>query len=386
LLNLKILFFDYSRFLGGAEQSLLSVAPLLRCGIEPVLVVDRNAQWLQEIRQAGIKYRILNIGSRLSGLTQSRAILGGANPGLWAEFIRARREFDDILREERPDAICANTFKAAVFTGMYLGGFGMPLFWHVRDIVGGAAGLLWWASGFLKRPRLIAVSRAAAAQPALAWSGSAPRVAYNGIDCGLWRHKSGETGIPEIRSSIGMEPGETMLAAFGQLAPWKGQEHALRALSVLKKRGVLCRLALVGEAVFSDRSYPRKLKEMAEKLGVGENVKFCGWVKNPAPYMAAADIIVHTPVKPEPFGRVLVEAMCLGKPVVAFSTGAIPEIIENGRSGILCKPQELASVLERLIYDPGRARSIGEAARQRAERNFSLAESAQNIERILTEI
>lgn len=383
---MKVLFFDYSPFFGGAERSLMSLMPRLDAGIEPVLVAGRSAQWPREASEKGIKCHAMDIGPRLSAISQRQAVGGGLHPGLWAEYARARRAFDRICIQERPDAICANTFKAAIFTGMHQGICGAKLIWYVRDIVGGAAGGLWWLLGSVKRPHLIAVSRAAASQPALHWAGSDPKVVYNGIDCAAWRHKSEENTVVEIRSKLGLDPGEKMLASFGQLAPWKGQENALTALAWLHKRGVMCKLALVGDAVFSDHSYPRKLKALAERMGISNRVKFCGWVNNPAPYMAAADIVVHTPFKPEPFGRVVVEAMCLGKAVVAFRSGAIPELIEDGTSGMLCGREDLPLVLEKLIYDPARARAIGLAACKRADLKFNLQATAAGASEVFMDI
>ena len=383
---MKVLFFDHSPVFGGAEKSLLAFLPLLNEPVETILLLADNSRIIPEAAKLRIKYRTISIGTRLANITQRKVIFQALDPRLWMELIKFQSELSEICRTESPDVLYANTFKAAALIGLNRNKPKRQLVWHIRDIFAGKAGALLWCLGLLTHPKIIAVSRTASGQPFLSWPGCRPQVVYNGIDHPQWRQKSGETGTAEIKSRLIAASGETLIACFGQLASWKGQEHAVAALSVLRKKGINCKLLLVGDAIFADKSYPQKLRDLSSSLGVSDSVMFIGWVDNPAPYMAAADIIVHMPVKPEPFGRVLVEAMSLGKPVVAARSGAIPEIIEDGKTGILCTPDELPFILEKLIYDPGKAKGMGEKARQGVERHFGIAETANGIQKILTEI
>jgi glycosyltransferase involved in cell wall biosynthesis len=128
------------------------------------------------------------------------------------------------------------------------------------------------------------------------------------------------------------------------------------------------------------------LRNLAGSLDVSGEVIFSGWLENTAPYMTAADIIVHTPEKPEPFGRVLIEAMALGRTVVAIKNGGIPEIIDHGRSGILLeRHQELPFVLERLLCQPAQAKALGDQARRQVLLRFNLANAVARISDFLTE-
>ncbi|MBI5804736.1 glycosyltransferase family 4 protein [candidate division TA06 bacterium] len=383
---MKVLFFDHSQVYGGAEKSLLAFLPLLIEPVEPILLLAENSRIVPEAAKLKIKCRTISIGPRLANITQSKALFQALDPRFWMELAKAQAEFSEICRIENPDILYANTFKAAVFIGFYKNKQKRQLFWHIRDIFAGIGGILLWCLGLLTHPKIIAVSRAASVQPFLSWPGCRPQVVYNGIDHLQWRQESEETSGLDTKAKLKVAPGEILIACFGQLTPWKGQEHAITALAVLIKKGILCKLLLVGDAVFADKSYPQKLRVLSSRLGVSGSVVFSGWMDNPAPYMTVADIVVHMPVKPEPFGRVLVEAMSLGKPVVAVRSGAIPEIIEDGKTGILCTPGELPFILEKLIYDPGKAKVMGEKARQRAERHFGIAETAKGIQKILTEI
>jgi glycosyltransferase involved in cell wall biosynthesis len=91
--------------------------------------------------------------------------------------------------------------------------------------------------------------------------------------------------------------------------------------------------------------------------------------------MNAVDVVVHASVRPEPFGRVILEAMLLGKPVVAADAGGVPELIQHGETGYLVPPGDpdrLAQCLREILADPETAAAVGERAREWARQKFSL--------------
>ena len=104
-----------------------------------------------------------------------------------------------------------------------------------------------------------------------------------------------------------------------------------------------------------------ELLELAGRLGVGEDVVFAGLQRDIPRWMSAMDVVAH-PAYGEPFGIAVVEAMALGKPVVASDSGGPVEIIEAGVSGVLFKtgdPSALADAVNRLFGDPEGAASMG---------------------------
>ncbi|MDP2806771.1 MAG: glycosyltransferase family 4 protein [bacterium] len=308
------------------------------------------------------------------------------NPLIWAGISRAKKELAEAVRKEEADIVYANTLKTAILLGLCRNKIKQPMVWHVRDIVSGPPAIILGVIGRISQPKLIAVSRAVAAQPALKFSAAAPKVIHNGIDHEKWLFASRQQKPEEIKTRLGVKPGESLIGVFGQLSVWKGQEHAIKALARLKRRGFLCKLLLAGDAIFAEQGYPEHLKKLAGSLDVSGEVIFSGWLEDAAPFMAASDIIVHTPVKPEPFGRVLIEAMALGKPVVAVKSGGIPEIIDHGRSGLLLEShQELPFVLEKLLCHPAQAKALGDEARRQAQLRFNLSDTVSNISDFLKE-
>ena len=383
---MKVLFFDHSPVYGGAEQSLFSVLPALKQPIVPVLLVSQESILTAKAQSLNINCRTIKLSPRLMSLSRGRVIKNILNPLLWRDLSRAQQALAETVQKEEIDIVCANTLKAAIILGLCRNKITKPLVWHVRDIVSGLPSAVLWLTGRLSNPKIIAVSRAAARQPALNFSPAAPTVIHNGIDQEKWVFASRQQKPEEIKTKLGIKPGESLIGVFGQLSAWKGQEHAIYALAHLKRRGFLCKLLLAGDAIFAEQGYPESLKKLAGSLNVSGEMIFSGWLENTAPYMAAADIIVHTPVKPEPFGRVLIEAMALGKPVVAIKNGGIPEIIDHGRSGLLLENhQELPFVLERLLCQPAQAKALGDEARRQVQLRFNLSDTAARISDFLME-
>ena len=103
--------------------------------------------------------------------------------------------------------------------------------------------------------------------------------------------------------------------------------------------------------------------------------------------MAACDVII-VPSLSEAFGRVVIEAMACGKPVVASRVGGIPEIVEDGKTGILIKPADdkaIADAVIRILSDDKMAEALGTAGKERAARYFDIRSQVKEIERIIDE-
>jgi len=101
--------------------------------------------------------------------------------------------------------------------------------------------------------------------------------------------------------------------------------------------------------------------------------------------MNAWDVVVHASVRPEPFGRVILEGMLLGKPVVATAAGGVPELIDDGRTGFLVPPGDAAALADRLrgvLSAPADRDAVGRRARAWAQRHFSLARQVEEMSEI----
>ncbi len=210
-------------------------------------------------------------------------------------------------------------------------------------------------------------------------------VVHNAVDLAII-----EGGNSDLRTRLGIEAHTKVLLFVGQLSPLKGLIHLVRALRLIDQEIALIVAGgsdlwqtindPVIRMILRMSEYEMKVRESAEGL----TVHFLGTVptnelKN---VYAAADIFVCPSEWPEPFGMVNVEAMAAGKPVVASRTGGIPEIIEDGLTGLLVEPANpaaLASAINQLLADGELRRKMGEAGYARARDYF-------NWERVLVEI
>jgi glycosyltransferase involved in cell wall biosynthesis len=174
--------------------------------------------------------------------------------------------------------------------------------------------------------------------------------------------------------ALALSPGTPVVGIVGRLQLWKGQDRLLRALALLRDRGVECQLVIVGGDSFKlEPEYAASLHALIEELGLSGAVIMTGEVPDAGPYIEHFDVLVNAS-DPEPFGIVLLEGMARGVAVVAVDNGGPREIVEPGRTGVLARsgePRALADALEPLLRSPELRRELGRAGRERFERHFT---------------
>ncbi|MDW7977476.1 MAG: glycosyltransferase family 4 protein [Candidatus Caldarchaeum sp.] len=170
------------------------------------------------------------------------------------------------------------------------------------------------------------------------------------------------------------------LVFVGRLHPVKGVDTALKAVAHLKERkGVFVKLLVVG-----DGEEMMRLRKMAEDLGVSSQVDFLGYRYDVETFMRKASAVL-VPSRYEPFGMTAAEAGAAGKPVVASSTGGLREIVDDGVSGFLFKPEdhvELADRVGKLLEDDLLRSRMGEAAHKKVSEEFSPEAVASKMVRV----
>jgi len=207
------------------------------------------------------------------------------------------------------------------------------------------------------------------------------RTAYLGVDHHLYAPDS--QGRQRLAKEFPITPDEIVLVMVSSFLPWKNVHVAVEACGILKQRGIQTRMFLCGKGPQREA-----LEELAHKLSVADRIHFLGHRANVQEVLQSADVLVHCSVG-EAFGWALIEGMGCGLPVVASRSGAIPEIVEDGKSGILATPMvssEFAEGIEKLATDPGSRRAMGHAARKRVEENFTLDDFARNVIHVYEEI
>lgn len=200
------------------------------------------------------------------------------------------------------------------------------------------------------------------------------RVVHNGIDTDMFRSLDGEK----------REQGRLIMVA-NTVDRKKGVIYLLRALQLLREE-IDVRLTIVDRGAPDNKYTPA----LVGGLGLDGSVDFTGKVslEELVRYYATAEVAV-VPSVYEGFGLPAAEAMACGLPVVTTTAGALPEVVEDGRSGVLVTPRDhyaLAGAIKRLLKDEPLRRAMGEEGRRRVERNFTWGEAARKTLQVYREV
>jgi len=178
-----------------------------------------------------------------------------------------------------------------------------------------------------------------------------------------------------------------LFGVFGRLQHWKGQDVFVEAAAEAARLRPAARFVVVGGSVFGlEPEFAERLRRRAPELGLGGRLVFAGFRNDVPRLMAACDVVCHTTRVAEPFGMVVIEAMDLGRPVIATAGGGPSEVITSDENGILVPPDDtgaLAREMVRLADDPGLRSRIGAAAALRVRNDFGTDAGAATLLRYL---
>ena len=361
------MFVDHAPAMGGAEHSLLLLLKHLdRTRFQPLLACNPGP--LAEAARA--------CGVAVYQVPMPRLRREWAAPWRLAGGVRA---LACLIRRERVDLVQCNVMRASFYAALAAQITGRPLVWHVRDILAPGAYVRWMAR---RSALVIAVSRAAARplpKDALV------EVVSNGVDVAAYARQP-EAGR-SLRRAWGVPETCPLVGLVGRLEPWKGQADFMRAMALVSRFYPTARYALVGGTIFGGGdAYRNELEILARELGLSECLVMAGQREDLPAVYSALDVLVHCSVEPEPFGRVMIEGMAAGLPLVAYDTGGASEIVLPGETGLLVPPrdtQALAKGVMALLADPAHARQLGKAGHRRAQQVYDVRALTRQIEVLL---
>lgn len=212
------------------------------------------------------------------------------------------------------------------------------------------------------------------------------RVVYNAVDSAAF---AGTLDLVRARQSLRLAHDDLAVGIVGRLERWKGQDIFLRAMALVREAVPRAKGVVIGEPVPYDLDYNRLLRALCAELGLSEHVIFSGFRQDVPAVMSVLDVVVLASTSPEPFGRVLIEAMAAGKPVVATSGGATREIVEHGTHGLLVPPgdaHELAQAIIRVLTDRDMAAAMGKQGRARVRERFNMRQLVDGVQAIYEEL
>ncbi len=193
----------------------------------------------------------------------------------------------------------------------------------------------------------------------------------------------------DTMASLGLMEEDFRIGIIGNIRSWKGQDVVVRAVRLLKDKIPHLRCLIVGQAGYEDSDYFEGVLDLVEKGGLRRQIKLTGYRRDIPDIINCLEIVIHASRKPEPFGRIALEAMALSKPVIAVKGGGIQEIVAHGQTGLLIKPDDpeaLAKAVERLYLNPSERVYFGRSGKRRLDELFSLNKNVAQTESLYRKV
>jgi glycosyltransferase involved in cell wall biosynthesis len=382
LFALSNLFSD-EQVIGGAELGMLAVMKALKTtGVQPYVVMHGSGHFGELLRREAIEFEVVPLSEKIARLSRNRSIRWqSAQIGL--EIIRLATAVTRIARRWNIDLLHASHLYGYMACGLAAKTIRTPCIWHLHE--GWERGTITNILEFTGRAlanHVITIAPYEASTVAL--TSRVPHTlienAFDFKELTLSRNRPRH----EVRAEFGVGSSEILIGYVSHLAPYKGQRTFVRALSHLVNGGRAFKAIIVGGPRKSFEWFQRELQVEVEELGLSEHVLFCGTRLDVANVMNAIDIFACVS-STEEFNRVLIEAMCFGKPVIASNLRGGSIVAEDGLSGMLVPPDDdksLGAALTLLLDDPESRTRLGTNGQKYAFERFSIDRLVSKYERV----
>lgn len=336
-------------------------------------------QFIRNIRETGIRFHLFNFW-RHDNPVHDPFAEATLEQGITCKFIRLGRHNYPLMIADTIQAIRANNitiiqthgFKPSFlgFCAKYLCGIKWVCFMHGTTAENAKVRVYNWIDNYWQRLADVTVL-VSENQRGTIWGGQdrdRVRVLHNAVDVERPVKVSADAAI-SLRERLGLGPEDRIIVVVGRLSPEKGVDVFMHSLRI-----VLQSQPCVHGVIVGDGQEKVSLMDLVSRLDLKQNVWFAGFTDTPGDYMIDADAIV-LPSRSEGIPNVALEAMALGKPVVATAVGGTPEVIEHEKSGLLVpseQPDAMASAIHRLCTDQDLVNRLRAGASQRVREHFSV--------------
>lgn len=384
---MRIQYLSSSGELGGAEVCLLDMMASLQReqpDWQLALIAAQDGPLLQRAAEIGVATKVLVFPPALARLGDSKrpdgsmarvSSLAKLAAGTYAAS-KYSRELRRSINEFAPNVLHSNSLKMNVL-GVWARPKGIPIVWHLHDYVSSRP-IMSKAMRFYGRHCAAMLANSDSVRnDARSVFANHPEIhtLYNAIDT---QEFAPEGATVDLDRLCGLQPPVEPIIRVGLLATmawWKGHKDFIRALALLDDRPTVRGYVIGGPLYHSEGSQValQELRQFAKELGVGTRIGFTGFIDRPATAMRSLDIVVHASTRPEPFGRVIVEAMACSRPVITTGVGGAAELMNAGHNALtfrLCDPADLAQRITQLAGNPELRKQLGITGRKTAIERF----------------
>lgn len=344
---------------------------------------------LQYGRSLGVKWRVIFFES--GPLVESVETLGVTvhvvRPGRLRQphrFARAVYAIARLLRDRRDDLVLGWSAKPHCYGSLAALLAGIPSMWYQLGYpVGRHLSIIDRVATWFPARAVITLSQAAQRGQSALWPYRPTPLVYPAVGLSAFDPEA----LPDVRtarSALDLPAERPLVVMVGRLQRWKGMDVLIRAMPAVLRGIPDATAVIVGGKHALEPEYEAELQALVQAENLEDRVLLVGHQTNVPVWMQAADVIVHASDH-EPFGIVVIEAMALGKAIVAGAEGGPSEVVTSGRDGFLTPfgdTDALANRLIALLNDPGLRERVGQAARLRAN-DFAPGRYARSLVAVL---
>lgn len=391
----NILYLDSGSGIGGGQRSLLLLLKLLdRQRFSPFVGCLSDCPFADEVAKTGAQVIPLSLPEAHNKTDKVKRF---TLRDLLNDFqqLRVIGQLHQAVKQHSISLIHANSLSVALLGGIVAKWHRIPILMHKRYAT--SYGILDKICAKLLR-RVILVSEATRWDFAPA---EKQTLIYNGVD--LEEFQASQAEVESLRTKLLSENEEVtqkgtesthplFVGVVTRITPEKGIHFLVRAMAELKKtdlNSVNIKLLVVGGPYFQkDHDYMASLKQEVVDLDVADSVIFTGFLSDTRVVTSLLDIVLVPSIIPEACPRTIIEAMAVGKPVIATPLGGSKELV-TPETGVLVPPENaeaIASAIAELANDSEQLTAMGKAARQRAEQLFSSEKNSALTEAVYEEL
>lgn len=365
----SILYIQPFSHIGGGEISLLTALRQLdRSHFNPLVVCYEQGPLLMRLRGIGIEPVIVERSSFFSNATIILRLL-------------------QILKKKHIALVHVNSLDFRASMACLLAN--VPYLGHLRVIFP----FSWRDRFFVHFSRkTVAVSQAVINEFCKKYPGCRKKLVIipNAVET------SGEIKPIDLKQHFQLAKDSVLIGAVGRVDPMKGYEYFIDAAELVRRDVPNAFFFIVADTEQKEESFKRYFEGLKRKIsekGLDQTIFFSGFILDILAAIASFDILVVPSVEvqkqagivSEGFGRVAIEGMAVGTPVIVSRTGGLPEIVEDGQSGIVVPPADaraIASAIVALLRDSGRKDALIKAARQRFSELYTAEKYGQNLQEL----
>ncbi len=374
-MSYNVLYINAFVDIAGGELSLYNVLRTLdRAIINPVVVLPREGPLWYLLKRINVQAVIMPLNR-----------LNKRNPLSVLPYILTVYRIVKIIKKRRINIVHLNMSNVSQFGVVAAKLAGVPVICHMRNSSIGEVAfkreMLFFSD------LLIAISKTAEdGYKKYLRVHQRSLVLLNGI---VLDDYDAENDSNFFRQKYGLSQNVFLIGCVARIDPRKGQHILLEAVAQLRNRYPQIHVFLAGSVKPNGSpEYLAKLKYLVNQYNMCDKVTFGGFINDLIPMYKSFDLFV-LPSLWEAFGRVFIEAMAAGKPVIGTTVGGVPEVVADGIMGILVPPNDpssLANAISKLINDPVLLKSFGKNGRERVEKYFDAKKTTRHLEKIYSEI